>query len=193
MATEMHIQGYSDTEIADFMNNRPDAGYELSRQSVTRDRAKLLEQVQEEGKELAGQWLTEEITRLYVVEKEAWLAYRRSMDESKITKKIKSLLADNDGKVDKDSTLVITQIEELIQQNIGNPKWLQIILDCVEKRSRLRGLYKFQARIETDTEIRVKTYHSFSPAQWDLPGNPQQDRIVDGTARTRLPSGESHE
>jgi hypothetical protein len=64
------------------------------------------------------------------------------------------------------------------------PKWLMIILDCIEKRSKLRGLYKFQARIEIGHEIMTKTHKEWSPTQWDdaIDGevSPVKE-LVDGT------------
>lgn len=173
LIAELYLTGdYTDAQIADFLNNRPGVGYEISRQTVTVDRRRLLEQLQEEGKEHTGVWLQEEIFRLNVVEREAWEAWKKSTEQSKIVKEIEELLKDKDGLPFNGSNyeLVKSKIETVIQDSVGDPNFLKIVLDCVEKRSRLRGLYKFQARIETDTEVRVKAYHVFSPAQWDQPG-----------------------
>lgn len=199
LIAELYLTGdYSDQKITEFMNSRPGIGYEISRQTVTVDRKRLLEQLQEEGKENTGLWLQEEIFKLSIVEREAWEAWKKSTEETRVVKEIEELLTDKDGvPIDEHNELVLSKVETLISQNVGNPKWLQVILDCVEKRSRLRGLYKFQARIETDTEVRVKTYYSFSPVQWDQPGNPTL--VIDQTTtpeekrhNLNLP-GESHE
>ncbi len=199
LIAELYLTGdYSDKEITELLNSRPGVGYEISRQTVTVDRKRLLEQLQEEGKNSTGLWLQEEIFKLNVVEREAWDAWKRSTEQTKIIKEVEELLIDKDGTpIDaKNYDLVLSKVETLIHDNVGNPKWLQVILDCVEKRSRLRGLYKFQARIEVDSEVRVKTYHSFSPVQWDQPGNPQI--IIDSPSNndnrnaTKL-LGESHE
>jgi len=185
LVAELYLTGdYSDQQIAEFLNNRPGIGYEISRQTVTVDRRRLLEQLQEEGKENTGVWLQEEIFRLNVVEREAWEAWKKSTEQSKIIKEIEELLKDKDGNpLNGTYELVKSKIETVIQDSVGDANFLKIVLDCVEKRARLRGLYKFQARIETDTEVRVKAYHVFSPAQWDQPGG--QHLIIDPLTATR--------
>lgn len=173
LIAELYLTGdYSDQQIADLMNGRPGVGYEISRQTVTVDRKRLIEQLQEEGKDNTAVWLQEEIFRLNVVEREAWEAWKKSAGQIRVVKEIEELLRDKEGLPVKDGySLVVSKIETVLQDSVGEAKFLVIVLDCIEKRARLRGLYKFQARIETDTEVRIKAYHVFSPAQWDVPGN----------------------
>ena len=169
LISELHYKGFTDHEITEHLNNRPGIPYNLSRQSITRDRKELLNQLNEEGLENTNLWLQEEIFRLTVIEKEAWDAWQSSSDPV-TSKKINKVLREHfDEETNEiiDSEMITKSIEELVTDQKREPKWLQIILDCVEKRSRLRGLYKFQARIETDTEIRIKTYREWSPTAWD--------------------------
>jgi len=180
LIAELHYKGYSDKEITDQVNNRPGIGYQLSTQSINRDRSELLKQLHEEGLENTGVWLQEEIFRLTVIEKEAWNAWQESATDV-TSKKINKVLREyyeGEGKDRKvvDSEMVVKSIEEFIMSRPKEPKWLQIILDCVEKRARLRGLYKFQARIEIDQEIRTKTYSIWSPTNWD--------NAIDGVVET---------
>lgn len=169
LIAELHYKGYTDHEITDHINNRPGIPYQLSKQTIFRDRKELLDQLNQEGLDNTNLWLQEEIFRLTVIEKEAWDAWQKSADPV-MSKRINKVLREHFDKETKelvDSEMITKSIEELVMDQKREPKWLQIILDCVEKRARLRGLYKFQARIETDTKISIKTYQEWSPAQWD--------------------------
>ena len=172
LIAELHYKGLKDPEITELINNRPGINYQLSQQSIYRDRTELLNQLHEEGLENTGVWLQEEIFRLTVIEKEAWNAWQESNQDIS-SKKINKILREHyegEGKDREliDSEMIIKSIEEFVMSRPREPKWLMIILDCVEKRAKLRGLYKFQARIEIDHEIRTKTYKEWSPKIWDI-------------------------
>jgi hypothetical protein len=191
LVTELHYQGYKDFAIVELLNNRPDVDYQLSAQTIYNDRKVIMDSLLEEGKENSAKWLQEEIFRLNMVEREAWLSYKKSMEpfeEEKVIKALQPVYDLIDGKkVDIDTEVVVSRVEKLMRQGAGDPKWLQIILDCVEKRGKLRGLYKFQARIETDSEIRIKTYHNWTPEGWGAPNN-----IIDVTPEVKkIENGQS--
>ena len=172
MIAQLHYQGaMPDQKIADTLNARDEVDYTLTKRMVCYERERILE----EWREAQGDsdvWVDEEIMRIYGVEQQAWQAWERSM-QPKERERIK------EGSSGKGS---YEEVERLIEGQVGDPTFLEIILDCGERRSQLRGLYVSKLQISGQTEHLIKTYHVISPGDWDvLPGIGQPPRIIEGS------------
>jgi hypothetical protein len=174
MIAQFHYQGgMSDQMVADTLNARDEVDYTLTKRMIGYERKSILEDWRE-GQGDADVWVDEEILRIYGVEQEAWKAWERSM-KPKERERVK------EGSTARGT---YEEVEKLIEGQVGDPVFLKIILECGEKRSRLRGLYVNKLQIQAQTEHLVKTYHVISPNDWDqLPGGTGQapPQIVDGS------------
>lgn len=172
MVAQLHYQGaMSDQMIANTLNEREDVDYTIGKRMVCYERGRILEEWRE-GQGDADVWVDEEILRIYGVEQQAWQAWERSM-KPKERERIKE---------GSSSHGTYEEVERLIEGQVGDPIFLKLILECGEKRSRLRGLYVNKLQIEAHSEHFVKTYHVISPGDWDqLPGAGKPPQIIDGS------------
>lgn len=74
----------------------------------------------------------EQIQRLDLVEDEAWAAWQRSLKPTRVTVK---------GKKEGDFAST-THEDKTLKSTSGDPKWLEIVIRCVETKSRLLGLFQ---------------------------------------------------
>ena len=170
---QLHYQGaMSDQMIANALNARDEVDYTIGKRMVCYERKRILEEWRE-GQGDSDVWVDEEILRIYGVEQAAWQAWERSM-KPKERERIK------EGSSSKGS---YEEVEKLIEGQVGDPTFLKIILECGDKRSRLRGLYVSKLQIQAQTEHLYKMYHIVSPTDWDSPALPSGvsvPKIVDG-------------
>jgi len=118
-----------------------------SHQTVANDRRWLLDRWSEIVHADVSEVVGREIKVLTEVEAEAWRAWRKSWEdkEKQRTKReatvIQTLGEDEDDEPEhRPATLVSTTDET--EGRIPDSKYLQIILDCQERRAKLLGLYK---------------------------------------------------
>lgn len=176
--SELSLKGMSDIEIADYLNARPNVSYTLSRQMVGYDRRVMLSRLHEEQQANTKAWVTEEIMRLNMIEREAWTAWQRSIETIENKKIVESLMEiAKDGNGDPIMDMVVERVERAINQQVGDRGFLEIILKCINERARLRGLHKLQVKVEQETTYKMKMYQGWNPAQaWGA------SQIIDGEA-----------
>ena len=149
--------GLSNPKIADILNAREDVDYTLTPRMIGYELESILE-TWREGQGDADSWIDQEIMRLYGIEQSAWTAWEKSLEP-----KERHRTLDRSSSRGGDST----EVERLVEDQIGNPAYLKIVLDCVDRRARLRGLYVNKLQIQSQTEHHVKMYRVVSPADWD--------------------------
>jgi hypothetical protein len=90
---------------------------------------------------------------------EAWRAWERSLDENTRTKVRDSMW---DGEI-------VQLREEMVTQGVGDTKYLDIVMKCIQERNRLRGLYEAKIAIKSEHkhELVIKAYQEISPSVWD--------------------------
>ncbi len=179
--------GMSYQRIAETLNNRddPDRDYMISRKTIKLDVDHVLKNWVQ-GQSDPDVWVDEEIFRYYMVEQESWNAWERSKrpKERTVTKEGSKETVRGD--------MSYEEVQTLKEEQVGNPVFLDKILECIEGRGRIRGLYIHKVKIEADIEHSVKTYITVSPSDWD---NPAQIRapadVIDVTPEPvrELPHG----
>lgn len=86
--------------------------------------------------------IDEEIARIDLVEKKAWAAFDKSQQDLK-----------EESETEESSSSGTTKRKTSItREQCGDPRYLQIVLKCVEKRLRLMGLYKYIESPEIDNQ-----------------------------------------
>lgn len=124
-----YLSGRTLREITSWLNaNRP---YQSTVGVVTHDleRARII--WRERAATLVGERKVEELARLDRIEREAWDCFERSKSDK--TRKYGERRAPGEGKPSE----VVGQETE---QRDGNPKFLEVILRCVEQRLDVLGL-----------------------------------------------------
>ena len=173
LIAELHYKGFMDVEITEILNGREEIAYELSRQTISYDRRKLIQQFQKDQLENTEAWVAEELIRLNMVEREAWTAWEKSMQNEETEKVIQALREVGDNG---DTELVIERIEKIAKGQVGDKGYLELILKCINERARLRGLHTFKVDVKTEQTHMHKMYKEWSPADaWGSNG-----QITDG-------------
>lgn len=168
-------EGLNDTQITEFLNNRPNVPYTISRRMVTSDRNDLEKQWQDVGAERVDAYMTEALARIDATEEEAWNSWFASMEPDERIQVKEELLRDADGHpIGND----MVETERIVSryQNAGNPSFLKIILQCNKDRTQLLGLQRIKVDIHNETTVHVKTYRGWSASAWDDPNV----RVIDG-------------
>lgn len=125
--TSMYLQGFTQQHIAEAISKeRP---YSIGHKTIARDIKTLLERWRHGSFEEIGTAKRRELARLNVVEAEAWSEWHRS--KLPIDKTLSERREGEQGV----STTARTQREN----RIADPRFLQIVQNCVEARGKILG------------------------------------------------------
>ena len=169
LVAELHLKGLNFEKITDELNNRILVKYTLSADTISRDYYANVKAWNEEALVPTGADLAEQETRLRMVEVEAWAAWDRSKDASETIREVQKLkdITDDEGKII-DQVLATETIETLIKGQVGDERFLRIILDAWDKRARIQGIYaahkvKLEANIKEEKHVTFKMYKNVTP------------------------------
>ncbi len=124
-----YLAGKSLRQIADwFAKNRP---YVVTIGTVSRDMEQVRIIWRERAAQLVGERKAEELARLDRIEAEAWEAWERSKKDA--TKKFGKRQTPAGG-------VALETVGQETFQRDGNPKFLELVARCVEKRLDVLGL-----------------------------------------------------
>ena len=119
----------------------------VSHVTIVNDRRWLLDRWQEVVESDISEMVGREVKRLDEVEAEAWKAWRKSWKDKEKRRTKREALdhqplepTDDDHAEAPTGTLISTTEE--VEGRLPESKFLQIILDCQERRAKLLGLYK---------------------------------------------------
>jgi hypothetical protein len=174
--------GMSYQRISENLNARdePDRDYMLSRKTIEGD-VKYILKNWVKGQTDPDVWVDEEIFRYYMVEQEAWNAWEKS-------KRPRERTISKEGSRDsKSGTYSFDEVQTLKEEQVGNPVFLDKILECIEGRGRIRGLYTHKIAIEAQV-VHSKTYVEISPADWDNPA-----RLIDSVIEGEIVDGKDQD
>lgn len=118
--TRMYLQGYTQAKIGEHLG--------IHHATVSTDLKTVREMWRNSAMINMNEMLNRELTRIDVIEHEAWGEWRRSKDSFKKATKRK----DKDGASD----------SVTIEERTGNPAYLKTIQWCVEQRLKIFGLYE---------------------------------------------------
>jgi len=127
--TELYLKGKYQVEIAEEIGiTQQQVGYDLRIIQKRWIKETILNLDQHRIKELG---------KIDQLEREAWDAWEKSKDESnvKITY-AKGLTQDKEGKLTSSSLDKTNKVED----GNGNPKYLEIVLKCIERRCKMLGI-----------------------------------------------------
>lgn len=181
LVADYHLKGLSFEKIADELNNRPGIHYTISDETARRDYLANIEMWNEKALAPTGADIQEQEARLRIVEVEAWASWERSKDPAETRREVQKLkdIFNEDGEVI-DQVLAVESVEKLIKGQVGDERFLRIILDCWDKRARLHGQYthkiQVNASIKEEKEVTFKMYEGVSPSMWDNP----DIQVIDG-------------
>lgn len=145
IVARLYLQGYTMAEVTRRLNagTEEDRDYSLSLQQIAYDIGKIREAWLESALVDIDQRKAEELKKLDALEHEYWVAWRRSLqDETTITTESSE---DEDGRV-----------KRTVKASSGDPRFLQGIERCINRRIELFGLDapKRTEAVITETKIR---------------------------------------
>ena len=121
-AAEMHLQGVAQKVIAERLG--------CGVATVNRDLKRVLAYWQEAAADSRQAWVAKELSRVALVEKEAWRGWRRSLRNREIVNTKKT---SGDGETKAEAS-------KRTEGQAGDPQFLRRVLDCSARRSELLGL-----------------------------------------------------
>lgn len=146
--SEKFVQSYTLKEITSMLNDRNrDKKYTLTFQQVHYDIKLILQGWYEERTDLIDNYIELEIKKLNKIEQECWEAW----EASKVSKSKSKI---NDAVIDQQGNIRGGRVSERqIEESHGDPRYLDMIQTCIDKRLKLLGLYKQTIRVEGDIDF----------------------------------------
>jgi hypothetical protein len=181
---ELVLQQYTNAQIADIIGS--ETGLYLSPSQIGYDINKIRQKWRDRQQENYDARVNQELDRLDALEKELWQAWRASGGE-KLKRTVEQAwqsISGNDfdhifnrrvNKAKEEIARIITTTET----QVGNPAFLNQIIEVQKERRKLLGMYapsRMGIDINNNQTITVKGYMLVSPDDW--PDAPAQ--IVDG-------------
>ncbi len=145
VVARLYLHGWPQAEIARHLNaGRPETEH-ITQQTIAHD----MKAIRSEWKRSAlfdfNDRIGQELARLDEVERTAWAAWQRSTEQTEKTMRKSSRY--NEPPVDGKGTPLPYkrpgsryEAQVVTEQNIGNPRFLEIVQRCCEQRCRLLGL-----------------------------------------------------
>lgn len=200
LVAEYRLKGLSFAKIADELNNRHGVSYTITDTTVRNDYNANIEMWNDRAMVPTEADIQAQKERLRMVEVEAWAAWERSKDPAETIKEVQKMMDIYDKETGEviDQVLATESVEKLIKGQVGDDKFLRIVLDCWDKRAKLDGQYvtKYQAdvRVREEKEVTFKMYKGVSPMMWDDPSIEVVDgRITKNGKPLQIVDGEAHE
>lgn len=167
-----YLQGWSYKEIADEVNRLAEGNgleYRVSPERVRCDIQKVLDgevrRMRESG--MVDTLVAKESAKLDLMEKEAWFDYFKSRERRVTTKTV-------DGAV-----------SETVRDSVGNPKFLAVLLQIMERRAKLLG-------VDSPVQVDIMARQGGASRSYDFSGIPEEQlsRMADALlgARREMPA-----
>jgi len=178
LVAELDLKGFSNAEITAYLNNRVDVDYTLSASQIAYDKKKGRKEYLERTLEATRDIVKEELEKLRLVEREAWRGWEKSLDAVEEVKEIAQIRRMVDEEAAWDEQLFVTTVEKFVAKQSGNPKFLEVMLHCTDRRAKLMGLYINRAHLvmEERKSVAVKMFEGVHPGMWD----DERYDVVDG-------------
>ena len=134
--SELYLRGWTQLKIAEFL--------ELSQSQVSRELSKIKARWQAEATQNYGLLIAEQLHRLSMLESESWQAWERSQvtKEQSLSEKMAEAASGGDAK---------TKIQRRTETRIGDPKFLETLIKCLQERSKLLDLYPTSSAPTSDS------------------------------------------
>lgn len=131
VVADLYLKGRNLRQITEELNERSDVDYVLSMSSIARDLNLVRDHWLASMVRDFDQAKAIELAKLDNLEREAWYAWEWSKTEKK-TKTIKAT-GPRHGLQNVEKT-------EKTEESVGDPRYMQVILQCIEKRVKILGL-----------------------------------------------------
>lgn len=133
ITTELYLKGYSTRAIAKKIAEQASDGYTVTHQTVSRDVKKLLKQWRDDRLHDINSQKMVELQKLDKLEQTYWDAWEKSVENHK---KIINKARGKGGSTSPD----FQEITEMEIREFGEPRYLQGVERCIDKRCKLLGL-----------------------------------------------------
>lgn len=127
----MRLRGMSLKEIAAAI--RAEAGGTYSIATAGKDIEAVRQEWRAEQSASVDEWVNEQLAELELLREQAMAEWERSKLQTK------SLKEESSAKDGEKTTITI-------EERLGDPRYLSVVQDCIEKRAKLLGLYKPEKR-----------------------------------------------
>ena len=128
-----YLQGWTQARIAEEIG--------LSRTQITYDLRAIQKQWIKNTTFALDEYKGKELAKIDHVEAEAWLAWEKSKEQFKqqhiVAKGIKKII-DDDGN-QKDQAVTVDKSTQ-IEDQYGNPRYLDLVMTCIERRCKMLGI-----------------------------------------------------
>jgi hypothetical protein len=104
--------------------------WEVSQQQISEDIKAVRAEWMESRKASYDQWIAQELARIDVIEANAWEQWARSCQDAVTVKTAQGTGGETGW----------TKDERIVSEQPGDPRFLTVALNCVERRSKLLGL-----------------------------------------------------
>lgn len=133
---ELYLKGWTQAKIADYL--------ELSQPGIWRELKKIKELWIQESIHNYDLFVTEQLYRLSMIESELWQGWQRSQED-----KEQSIHEKLIGAADSDRL----KAQRRTESRVGDVRFLDKLLECIEQRCRLLGLYNQPNNVVTASNV----------------------------------------
>jgi len=125
---DLYLKGHTQAEIAAYINADKNRAYTLSRQMISYDLIALRKLWLKSSLIDIDEMKANELAKIDHLELEYWDAWKRSQDDAE---EIKELLVEDIG---------IIPVERKLKGQAGDPRFLQGVQWCIERRCKILGV-----------------------------------------------------
>lgn len=135
---ELYLKGWSQVRIAEYL--------ELNQSNISRELKKIKSIWKAEAVRDYDLHVAEELRRLSMVESEYWEGWQRSQTakEQTLQEKLTEVAVGADSKV---------KAQKRTESRVGDPRFLEGLLKCVEQRAKLLDLYPKENTASSQIQI----------------------------------------
>lgn len=178
LVAELKLKGLTLRQIAARIASDPQRGYTLSLSMISRDLASVRRMWQENAVSQYAEMKARELAKIDAVEREAWKSWDRSLEPRERTKagRRQSRRSEDAGgplprRENPSGVLQMDSVEVWKEQRAGDPRYLDLVANCIDRRCHLFGL---------DEPIRVRLGNLVDRIPWDALTTEQRRRLADG-------------
>lgn len=131
---DLYLQGWTQQRIVDHLNADEGRDYDLSRQMISYDLARIQEQWRHSALVKLDEAKAQELAKVDRLEREYWDAWARSCEDAE-TQRIEGTPPRGEGDRPTAARLITTR-----KGQAGDPRFLQGVQWCIERRCKILGI-----------------------------------------------------
>lgn len=140
--SDLYLQGLTQDKIAKRINADPEREYTLTQQTISNDIRRLQELWLKSSLRDFNEMKAQELAKVDRLEREYWRGWESSQEDAETIRQ--------EGSKDDDGQAGINKIVKTAKDQAGDPRFLQGVERCIERRCKILGIDAWQKSLNLD-------------------------------------------